>query len=184
MKLRPSLAVLLLFLAAAAVTSAAQQAQDPAVRPVCVIFVRHAETAASTETNRDPALSEIGGKRVAALARMLGSSGVTQLYASEYPRTQQTLAPLAAKTGLEVEVISARDATAQLDALRQLAPGSVAVVAGHSNTIPALVSGLGEPAQGLVDGSLAHDSYDRMFLVVVPGVDGAEARTLELGYGR
>ncbi|HJS70263.1 MAG TPA: hypothetical protein VJ744_05600, partial [Gaiellaceae bacterium] len=62
---------------------------------------------------------------------------------------------------------------------------SVAVVAGHSNTVPALAKELGcelpglvlEPGYGEV---LAHDSHDRIAQVILPA-DGAP-KLVELRY--
>ncbi len=62
-----------------------------------------------------------------------------------------------------------------ISALRDLPPGSRAVVAGHSNTIPGLVSGLGGQLEGLDDrGHIPHDDYDRLIHVVLD----AQGRTV------
>ncbi len=177
-------ALSLLFLVPVALPSAAQEpaAEEPAA-PVSVFFVRHAETAASTKTNRDPELSDAGRERARALARLLGHGGISHLYASEYQRTQQTLAPLAAQTEVEVQVVGAAKGREQLAALRALPPGSVAVVAGHSNTVPAMVAALGRAPSRLEQGRLPHDDYDRLYLVSLPVGEGAAAQTIELGYG-
>lgn len=167
--------------------SRAQRSESTAL-PTTVIFVRHAETAASTRTERDPALSEVGLERAQALAHALASAEVTALYCSEFQRTRTTLAPLAEGLGLEVEPLSARDPAAQLAALRALEPGSVAVVAGHSNTVPALVAGLGGRVPDLVEDAqhgelLPHEAYDRLVIVTLDE-PGAPARTLTLHYGQ
>ena len=181
-----------LLLSVVALSSAALASArlDPATvaepqEPVTVILVRHAEKAA--DDPRDPSLSDAGLARAEALARLLQAAGVTHLYASEFTRTQATLAPLAEHTGLDVETISARTPEPQLDALRGLEPGSVAVVAGHSNTVPALVHALGGTVDELEDTQygaiLREDAYDRLFVLTLPVDESAAPKTVELRYG-
>jgi len=152
-------------------------------RPVTVFLLRHAEPAA---TKPDPDLAPAGQRRAEALAALLGRSGVTHLYASELQRTRQTLGPLARRTGVEVQVVPARAGAQQLQVLRALPAGSVAVVCGHSNTVPRLVEGLGGQVHELVDHPdygpiMAHTSFDRLFVVVRAG--SGSSQTLELRYG-
>ncbi len=188
-KLLPTLAALAL---AAAVTlpSALQSpgAESEPRLPVTVLVVRHAEAEPSTADERDPALTEPGAERADALARLLAAADVTHLFASEYRRTRDTLAPLAARTGLAVAPRPARDHAGIAAELRALPPGSIAVVAGHSNTVPALVEALGGRIEGLethpTHGALlGHDEHDRLFAVTLPGVPGAAPRAIELRYG-
>lgn len=157
-------------------------------QPIHVFVVRHAE--AQHGSGRDPDLTPVGEGRAHDLARLLSSSAVSHLFASEYQRTQQTLAPLAEERGLEVEVVSARDPEAQIAALRALAPGSVAVVAGHSNTVPTLVKMLGGTMQDVQEsphGLMFDESqFDRLVLVVLqPQASGDPrfATSLEMRYG-
>ncbi len=101
-------------------------------------------------------------------------------------RTRDTLAPLAKSAGVEVEVVSARTARAQLEKLRALPPGSVAVVAGHSNTTPSFVAELGGEIEGLTETPrgpmLGEDEYDRLFLVTLPAAEGVATSVVELRY--
>ncbi len=154
-----------------------------------VILVRHAEK--RTDDPKDPSLSEAGVKRADALAKMLSEAGVTHLFSSEYRRTRETLAPLASRLGKKVREVSARTPEDQVAAIRGLPAGSVAVVAGHSNTVPELVRLLGGEVSGLIDtghGPMISDaSYDRMFLVILSAAGGAapadREQTVELRYG-
>ncbi len=188
MKLR-STALLCLLIACPFLLSlgaAPRQDAEP-VAPITLLFVRHAETAASTTGGGDPELSEDGRSRARALAKLLAQAGVTHLYCSEFRRTRATLEPLAQSGELEIETVSARDGKRQLELLRGLAPGSVAVVAGHSNTVPAMVEALADELERLEEKSygrsLPHDEYSRLYLVTLPGVPGAAPRALELRYG-
>lgn len=162
--------------------------QEPAAGRT-VFFLRHAETAEPTGGGGDPALSEAGRARAAALARLLGHAGVEHAFASEYRRTQETLAPLAEAGELSLRELPAGDPQPWLAALEALPPGAVAVVAGHSNTIPTLVHSLGGAIAGLEEHPrygpvLGHDEYDRLFVVHLPPA-GARAtpQLVELRYG-
>ena len=143
--------------------------------PVRIVLVRHAE-------NSGDALTEAGWERAAHLAAMFEQGGVTHLYASDRVRAQETLKPLADRTALPVAVLPAADHAGWMETLTALPPGALAVVAGHSNTVPALVRDLGGSPDGLDDtGNLPHDTYDRVF-VVVRG-EGVPTAFLELRMG-
>jgi phosphohistidine phosphatase SixA len=159
-----------------------------AVAPVSVFFVRHAETAASTRTNRDPQLSEGGIARSQDLAELLKNAQVTHLFASEFVRTQSTLKALAKANKLEIEVIPAANSASQQTRLRSLPPGSVAVVCGHSNTVPAMLMGLGGKfgdCEGapLSEQVIEHGTYHRLFLLTLPNTEHSAPKTIEFQYG-
>ena len=167
----------------------AQEPQPEPVAPVTVILVRHAETAGDTSGGgaADPGLSEAGAERAARLAKLFGHAGVTHAYSSEFARTQATVAPLAKAAGVEAVAISARDPKAQLDALRALPAGAVAVVCGHSNTVPALAKELGGAPTRLEEhprygGLIPHADYGRIYVMHLPKVSQAKPQMLELNY--
>jgi phosphohistidine phosphatase SixA len=132
-----------------------------------VLLVRHAEK--GDDDPRDPGLSARGTARAEALAGLLAHAGVTHLYTSEYRRTQATLAPLGARVGVAPVARPARELAQLAAELRSLPAGSVAVVAGHSNTVPALARALGVELRDLVDspaGKVLDESiYDRVWIV-------------------
>jgi len=164
-------------------------APDGETARTVVIIVRHAEKGA--DDPKDPSLTEVGEKRAEDLARMLAAAGVTHLYSSEYRRCRDTLVPLASRIGKKVQEVSASDPDEQVALLRGLPAGSIAVVAGHSNTVPHLVDLLGGEVSGLVDTGhgpmIDDDTHDRMFLVILPRGETAapvdRAQTVELRYG-
>lgn len=164
--------------------SSASQALSKLRYPKTVVVVRHAEKA--TDDPRDPTLSEAGVERATDLATLLGASEVTHLFASEYKRTRLTLAPLAALAGADIHVVSARQPEGLVSALHALPRGSVAVVAGHSNTVPDIVARLGGEVRDLVESRgtkmLDDSSYDRAFVVTLWGQRDASS-VLELRYG-
>jgi phosphohistidine phosphatase SixA len=150
--------------------------------PRTILFVRHAEKGEDDPV--DPSLSEEGLLRAVALARMLGSAGVTHLFASEYQRTRQTLAPLGEAVGVDVHVVPAREPAALLSALGNLPRNSVAVVAGHSNTVPGLVAALAPGSPLVKDAArlaLGDDDYDRLFVVTQWSAERG-ATAIELRY--
>jgi len=181
--------VALLALALAAPPPPSARAQDEPgaayaklLYPKTIVVVRHAEKDGDP---RDPSLSEEGAVRAQALARLLGHADVTHLLASEFKRTRETLEPLQQAlilSGREVaiQVVPALDPRAMLSALRELPRGSVAVVAGHSNTVPALVDALAGRS-GERRTLMTEADYDRVFAITLWAED--RAALLELRYG-
>ncbi|HEY0138804.1 MAG TPA: phosphoglycerate mutase family protein [Nannocystis sp.] len=162
-------------------TARPEPAAAPVVaRPTAVFVVRHGEKA--DDDPRDPTLSPAGQARAGALATTLAHVGVTHLFTSEFRRTQATLRPLADAAKLEPVIIPAADQAALVSAIEALPAGSIVVVAGHSNTVPALVTALGGEARGTVAspaGPVLPDvAYDRLFLVIRSAT--GEVQTLEL----
>lgn len=133
------------------------------VPPRVVVVVRHAE---KVSEERDAALSPVGHARAACLAKVLADLGVTHAFHTEFQRTRDTVGPMAAAASVVPEVIPADAKDAWVGKLRGLPPGSIAVVAGHSNSIPGLVAALGA---GEV--TVEHDAYDWMFVIALPDAD-------------
>ncbi len=130
-----------------------------------VLLVRHAEKVG--DGSADPPLTERGQARASCLAGLLKDFAPTHLLSTEYQRTRTTLAPLAEATGHTVTIIDAKAGPRWAEALAQLPAGARAVVAGHSNTLPALVAGMGGTLTELDDtGNIPHDEYDRLVHVV------------------
>jgi len=189
----PPLLLLALFVTLLLASAGARQAEEAeeAARPAITIFlVRHAEKAA--DGSSDPGLLPAGEERAAALAHALGAARVTHLYSTDYRRAVETLAPLAARTGLAVTRYDPAALPRLVDDLRALEPGSVAVVAGHSNTTPVLYEALGgTDAVDLVattrGAMLPEEVYDRLYEVVLVRDERGETTrcvaALELRYG-
>jgi phosphohistidine phosphatase SixA len=150
--------------------------------PRTIVVVRHAEKGDDDPT--DPSLSEKGVLRALELAQLFGSAGVTHLFASEFQRTQQTVAPLSKAAEVDVQIVPARDPKALLSALKDLPRNSLAVVAGHSNTVPGLVAALAPSAPLVQDAkalALSEADYDRLY-VITQWEAGKGAAVLELRY--
>lgn len=121
-----------------------------------VVLVRHAER----DSPENDALSAAGRKRAQLLASMFREAGVSALFTSEATRTKQTAEPLAQALALTPQVI-ASDLDAALDQIREA--GALAIVVGHSNTVPELIGALGGPP----DLQIQENEFDRMFVVGV-----------------
>lgn len=167
-------------LAVAAIGPRAPQDDSGALKalsyPRTIVLVRHAEK--DVEPKDDPNLSEAGAARAKRLSDMLAKSGVTHAFATEYQRTQQTLSLLSVASGVNVQVVPARSADTLLSALESLPKNAIAVVAGHSNTVPMLVDKL---SGGQTKVKIDESEYDRLFVVTQWG-PGKEARVVELRY--
>ena len=135
-----------------------------------IFIVRHAEKASSTDP--DTALAMQGEDRALALARLVRSAGVSHVFATHLKRTQQTVEPLVEQRGLTTTIVHADKTVELIKALRDLPQDAVAVVAGHSNTIPDILKGLGITTK--VD--IKDDQYGRVFLVTGAG------QLIELSY--
>ena len=108
---------------------------------------------------------------------MLAPRGVTRLFATEYKRTQETLAPLAHRLSLSVEVRPAARSAALLTELQAEPDGAVVVIATHANVLPLLVEELGgKKLPGIVNDSLPEDDYARIVSITQPC--GAAAPTV------
>ncbi len=174
------------FLATAAAAAFSLSLQDPAIQdpapkpppryPKTLVVVRHAEKAA--EPADDPGLTPVGDVRAAALASLFGKSGVTHLFASEFKRTQATLQPLATACGVSIATAKAADRRGLVASLEALPARAVAVVAGHSNTVPGLVAALTGATHRV---EMAETDYDRVF-VITRWDAGAAASVLELRF--
>lgn len=146
--------------------------------PAVVILVRHAERDGAMAD--DPVLTPAGRLRAAELARVVATwkaagATVKALFASEAKRTQQTLAPLAAATGVAVTQVKAADTAALVKKILAV-NGGVVVVAGHSNTVPGVIQALGGPAGITIDDA----EFNRLF--VVTGAPG-KAVVVAMRYG-
>ena len=140
-------------------------AQGPAEQPVTVFLVRHAEKEA---TGADPSLTEAGRKRADTWAAMLADAGITAIFSSEYKRTQETAAAVGKRLGVTVTTVPAKDLDALVSKIRELAPGSRALVVGHSNTVPAAAAKL----TGAKAAEMAETDFDRLYVATVKGGSG------------
>ena len=145
-----------------------------------VVLARHAEKSGLTDT---ASLTPTGQRRAADLAKVLAGTQLDAIISTQYTRTRQTAAPAAAQAALAPMIIAgggsvtahAADVARAIDAL---APGSAALVVGHSNTLAPIVAALGGPQ--------LHDLCDLEYstlLVLERPAPGAPWRFLRARYG-
>jgi broad specificity phosphatase PhoE len=127
-----------------------------------VILTRHAERAdgAATMGASDPLLSDAGQARALKIALMLADANIKAIVTTEYRRTMDTAAPLAAKIKVSPDVVPAAQLNALVEKIRSHADDTVFVV-GHSNTVPMIIKALGGP-----DVSIGDNEYDNLFFYV------------------
>ena len=142
-----------------ALLPAAAHAQ-PAAHPVYVM--RHLNTPAGEP---DPDLLPEGRAAAIALADLMetdqfqGARRPVAIYVSDYKRTRETAAPLAARLALNVTVYDPRDTAGLLSRVR--AESGPVLIVGHSNTVPDIVAGLG----GTRPAPLVHEDFGDLWIV-------------------
>jgi phosphohistidine phosphatase SixA len=152
MRLVALLALALSSLAACATPS------EPAPPPTWV--VRHLNTPAG---ERDPDLTAEGQRAAAALAAWFRADPPRAIYVSDYRRTRQTAAPLAARLGLVPIVYDPADTPGLIARVR--AGPRPALIVGHSNTVPDIVEQLG----GTRPAALVHEDFGDIWRVAPDG---------------
>ncbi len=162
-------------LAALATSASAAFAQ-----PSTIILVRHAEKA--TTPGNDPALTPAGEQRARDLMTALSDARVTAIITTQFQRTQLTAKPLADSAKIAPVVVTAvADTKAHAEAVAAKAkstpPGSVVLIVGHSNTIPAIIAALGGPR--LPD--ICDPEYSKLFVLEYPS--SGPPRLIQAKYG-
>jgi phosphohistidine phosphatase SixA len=143
------------------------------------LFVRHADIdlppPSGSTLGPGPSLNVAGRARAEALAHVVSGAGITGIFTSELARTQQTVAPAAAKLHLPHRVASEAEVQAMLSAVS----GSVFLIAGHSDTVPRMINSLGVHP---VLQNLGAREFDNLFVVTTSGRTGPVA-LVRLKYG-
>lgn len=141
-----------------------------------VILVRHAEKKIEP-TNPDPDLTSEGEARAKLLGHMLSGSGVNAILVSQFKRTQQTAKPLSDATGIPLTLTDAKQPEDVVKRILTAYRGQTIFVAGHNNTVPAIVSGLSGQTYPVIPES----EYDNMYIVTVYRF--GRAKVVQLKYG-
>lgn len=122
-----------------------------------IFLVRHASagTRSPTDDDLDRELDDIGITQSAALADLLGDRGVTEIYSSRAVRCVQTVEPLAARLGLDIEVhpalVEGQSATMAIHLARTLAQAdTTAVFSSHGDIIPDSIQTLAREGMSIV----------------------------------
>ncbi len=134
----------------------------PAFAFQSIFIVRHAE---KKDSSKDPELSSAGAARANRLAQALQGSDISAIFTSEYKRTQQTAAPLAA--ALKIKPTASNDVAKIVKILKDDTSSKNALVVGHGNTIPEIVKAFGNEQK--ID--IQESDYDRLY-ILTPQKDG------------
>ena len=141
-----------------------------------VVLVRHAEKKIEAQ-NPDPDLSPEGVARAQEIARVFGDANINAIYATQYKRTQQTAKPLADRIGVRVNVLDSKQTDELVSRIQTTHRGQTIFVAGHSNSVPAIVSVLcGEKFSEIPD-----NEYDNLFIVTIYRFGKAKVTKLKYG---
>jgi broad specificity phosphatase PhoE len=129
--------------------------------------MRHLDTAAG---ERDPDLLPEGQRAAAALVAWFRHERAwpAAIYVTDYKRTRQSVAPLAARLRLTPIPYDPRDTPGLVARVR--AGPHPALIVGHSNTVPDIVEQLG----GTRPGALVHEDFGDIWRI---GPEGATTRT-------
>lgn len=95
-------------------------------------LVRHFEK----QLAADPSLTETGKARAQALAAFFADKPLLQIYSTDYQRTMQTAAPVAALKALPIQPYNPNDLAGFAKKVANL---NHVLVVGHSNTTPELL---------------------------------------------
>lgn len=132
-------------------------------REITIILLRHAEKEISeTEDTSDPNLSAEGRARAERLVKAIGAYKPLQIYTSEYKRTRQTAAPLAAVRKLAVKNYDTRMLKQLAEEIASLKKSRKVVIVGHNNTTPALANLLLKTNQFR---ALNENEYDKIWVI-------------------
>jgi broad specificity phosphatase PhoE len=147
-----------------------------------ILFVRHADTAPITDTNRNPPLNARGRARAELLADFLEDidvvASVDVIYASEFLSTQQTAKPLANRLGLRVNLADPYDTVPFMKQVLGDHKGRIILVVTHADTISPLIREL-HGSKNVPE--IAPDEYDNLYIVTIPWF--GKVKTLRLRYG-
>lgn len=146
-------------------------------RPVTtVILVRHAEKNIEPD-NPDPNLSPAGQARAIELTRVFSNAGVQATYATQYKRTQQTVAPLASRLQLPIVAVDAKQSQEVVRRILTDHRGQTVFIAGHNNTVPEIINLLSGEKLPLIPES----EFDNLYIVTIYRF--GKAKVVQLKYG-
>lgn len=169
---RFGLALLTTWLAGCGVNSPVDRATPVEREPMTTVYVvRHAEKLLATGA-RDPELSPVGKERALELPKVLPLEKLTAIYATQYLRTRQTVEPVSALTGLEIERYRAGNVRGLAEHVREQHAGGHVLVAGHYDTVPRLIHELGVDTRV----RLTEANYGDVFIVQIRGQEARLSR--------
>lgn len=124
----------------ALITAATFFSYSAAAQKKTIILVRHAE---KVDASQDPELTDSGKQRAERLAKIVKKYKPGAIYSTDFKRTRDTAAPMAARRNLKIEIYDAKKPAELIDTIMKSKTKRFMIV-GHSNTIPGLVNLLGK----------------------------------------
>lgn len=122
-------------------------------RVTTVVIVRHGERA-------NDELTVDGEKRAETLARILEDSGVSAVFSTNTTRTRETVNNTVDQLGITIQYYtSPQDVTGLIKSENV---GKVVLVAGHSNTVPQIIEGLGVSSAPSIG-----NEFNNLFIVTI-----------------
>lgn len=103
------------------------------------VLVRHAEKEATPPSDPDPDLSAAGRERAQRLLKVAMRYKPHEIFSTNFKRTRNTVAPLAARRKKEIQIYDPGKA-ADLVAKMMASKTDHHLIVGHSNTIPPLAN--------------------------------------------
>ncbi len=150
-----SIAALSLALAGAGTVAGCETVPTAKITPT-LHLVRHAEK----RLGRDPALTEEGEARALALVETLADAQIEVIYSTNYARTRLTARPIAEARELPIIYYDPADLAGFAEKLKT--ENRSALIVGHSNTTPELVTALGGEAGAPITEA---SEYDRLYRI-------------------
>ncbi|MBC8026331.1 MAG: histidine phosphatase family protein [Steroidobacteraceae bacterium] len=145
-----------------------------------IVVLRHAEKQINSIS--DSPLSPPGELRAERLAQMFGDSvefgRIGRIYVTDTRRTQQTAATLAQRLDIKPEIAKPNETPSEI-ARRALSEnrGGIALVVGHSNTVPDIVRALADEEHVPL---FSDEEFDTIYIVSVPTI--GDASVLRMKY--
>jgi 2,3-bisphosphoglycerate-dependent phosphoglycerate mutase len=135
------------------------------------ILVRHAEKdttqVGSTTMSANPPLNKQGLNRAKKLVKALKSFAIDEIYSTDFLRTKTTVEPLSIKKEIEIKLYNHKQLK-QFAAELTAKQNKTIVVAGHSNSTPALVNLIiGKETYPALDESV----YNKIYIVKQNGAE-------------
>tara|TARA_B100000989_G_scaffold291307_1_gene265635 strand:+ start:25 stop:513 length:489 start_codon:yes stop_codon:yes gene_type:complete len=103
-------------------------------------LIRHAEKDRTDPSNKNPNLTEKGKSRALNWVEIFKNIEFDKIYSTNYYRTIETVMPISKKINQEILIYS--PSKINYDKFLKENSNNIALIVGHSNTIPGFVNGL------------------------------------------
>lgn len=126
-----------------------------------LIIVRHAEKNTATD-QFNPKLTARGKKRARKLRTILDSMEINAIYSTTFDRNMQTVMPLAAHKGMDIQSYTKDHWKTLLDSIPSKHPSGNVLICSHSDIIFPMIRHLGIQTER---DHLDEDEYDKIFII-------------------